>query len=79
MNREFIEDLSGNVACITPAQLALPAPKRIETVPYYFCGFCCSTFDIDYPSIVVSANDGRARCPNDNKRLERLTATIEVG
>ena len=72
MNREFIEDLAGNVSTIVPA-------KRIVKQPYYFCGFCCSTFDIDYPSITVSANDGRAHCPNDNKRLERLTAEIEVG
>jgi hypothetical protein len=79
MNREYIEDLSGNVACITPMQAALPAPKRIEHVPYYYCKFCQSTFDIDYPQIDVSPNDGRARCPYDHKRLERLTTTIEVG
>lgn len=46
---------------------------------YYWCGFCQSTFDIDYPQIDVSPNDTKARCPNDHNRLERLTASIEVG
>jgi hypothetical protein len=72
MNREFIEDIAGNVSCIVPQ-------KRIVKEKYYWCAFCQTAFDYDYPQIDVSANDGRARCPYDHKRLELRSADIEVG
>ncbi len=64
--REFIEDSSGKVS-------------RIVKQAYYYCGFCQTTFDLDYPQIDLSPNDGRARCPYDHERLERMSANIEVG
>jgi hypothetical protein len=49
------------------------------TYAYYYCGFCDTCYDYDYPQIDVSSNDGRARCPYDHKRLELQSADIEVG
>lgn len=47
--------------------------------PYLWCAFCQTSYDIDYPQIDVSPNDGRARCPYDHKRLELCSADVEVG
>jgi len=80
MNREFIEDMAGNVSCIVgPAQLPAPRVKRIVKQPYYWCGFCQTTYDIDYPQLVRGESTGRMYCPYDKKRLERQCADIEVG